>query len=762
DITDNSATVTYVSKFNFHSDVDTFQYVASDGLADSAPGTVSIQVARNFRPPEALDQVVTTAEDQSILITLAADDPDGVAGVDFNGLDRLSYRIVEPPAHGELTLESADDATAVYRYQPESDYFGADPFTFIANDGRDDSEPATVSLTVTAVDDPPQLTRLTAPPRIGAGFPTLIHGQFRDDGADDHSVTVNWGDGSPVEVEGDFIEDEEKARLEGIKLVKPLAGNGRGRAIGQHIYTRTGDQTVQFCIRDDQSRESCMEQTVSPQRLVNLGLQVAEPDEPVIAAGQPLSVEVRISNLEPKGVAGLIAETVTLRGRVSGAPVTFTGSSSGTCEGNDNGVFTCSFGALGVGEQRSVTLTFATDAQLDAEADAMLTFQARTETPAINKVTETFIMRRISVGANSGKASAQSSAPDRRLFNGADNEEPTAESIHFAAARLLTFPELPETLRVILGESATVIRDAQQSADGQVMVFATEAALLPEDGNGVSDIYRFDIVSHRLQRLSVGQYGQSADAPSHSPRMDGTGQRVVFLSAASNLTSGIPGAAEQLYLYDERRGDLIRLSETAHGHPADAAITYPLIDAAGEQVVYRSAARNLGHGPGLYLHDLLTDQLAPIAFDEWGRLDGAGADVPAADADLSLIAYQRPTADGLGGESTQVYLYDRARQMTERASPSLFAANGLPVSGCCASVSGDGRYLAYREATVAGEPALARPEPHPGARVRSPSGRASAGVPQREPRIVVDRSAARSATRARPASRAESIGDRMR
>jgi Tol biopolymer transport system component len=200
----------------------------------------------------------------------------------------------------------------------------------------------------------------------------------------------------------------------------------------------------------------------------------------------------------------------------------------------------------------------------------------------------------------------------------------------------------------------------------------------------------------------VGRYGQSADAASHSPRLDGTGQRVVFLSAASNLTPGIPGGAEQLYLYDASLGTLTRLSETAGGQPADATIAHPLIDAAGEQVVYRSAARNLGEGPGLYLYDLLSNPLEPIAFDEWGRLDGAGADVPAADADLTLIAYQRPTADGLGGESNQIYLYDREGSVTVRVSQSV-DAYGQPVSGCCASVSGDSRYLAYREATVAGE-----------------------------------------------------------
>lgn len=62
DITADSATVTYVSNFDFHSATDSFQFIASDGLADSNVGTVLIDVARNFRPPVGIAQSVITDE----------------------------------------------------------------------------------------------------------------------------------------------------------------------------------------------------------------------------------------------------------------------------------------------------------------------------------------------------------------------------------------------------------------------------------------------------------------------------------------------------------------------------------------------------------------------------------------------------------------------------------------------------------------------------------------------------------------------------
>ena len=87
--------------------------------------------------PVAQDQSVTTNQDTPVTITLAATDA---------GNDPLTYSIVTPPAHGTLSGTGAN-----HIYTPTAGYSGGDSFTFTANDGLADSNIATVSITVTAV-----------------------------------------------------------------------------------------------------------------------------------------------------------------------------------------------------------------------------------------------------------------------------------------------------------------------------------------------------------------------------------------------------------------------------------------------------------------------------------------------------------------------------------------------------------------------------------------------------------------------------------
>lgn len=91
-------------------------------------------------PPGTSGQSVTTAEDNSTNITLTAVSPGGP----------LTYSIVTPPAHGQLT--GSDENRS---YQPDLNYNGPDSFTFKVNDGSHDSNTSTVSVTVTEVNDPP-------------------------------------------------------------------------------------------------------------------------------------------------------------------------------------------------------------------------------------------------------------------------------------------------------------------------------------------------------------------------------------------------------------------------------------------------------------------------------------------------------------------------------------------------------------------------------------------------------------------------------
>ncbi|MEI6604472.1 MAG: Ig-like domain-containing protein, partial [Verrucomicrobiota bacterium] len=123
---------------------DVFTFKANDGLLDSAAASISLTVKPSNRAPVATAQNPSTAEDTALAITLAATDADG---------DPLTYAIVAQPAHGTLS-GSAPNIT----YTPALNYNGTDSFTFKANDGLLDSAAATVSLTVTPVNDAPVAT----------------------------------------------------------------------------------------------------------------------------------------------------------------------------------------------------------------------------------------------------------------------------------------------------------------------------------------------------------------------------------------------------------------------------------------------------------------------------------------------------------------------------------------------------------------------------------------------------------------------------
>jgi autotransporter-associated beta strand protein len=103
-------------------------------------GAGTVTVSNN--PPVASPQSVSTAEDTQKAITLTGTDADG---------SPLTYSIVSYPAYGTLS-GTAPNVT----YIPAVDYHGADSFTFRVNDGTVNSAVATVSITVTPVNnDPP-------------------------------------------------------------------------------------------------------------------------------------------------------------------------------------------------------------------------------------------------------------------------------------------------------------------------------------------------------------------------------------------------------------------------------------------------------------------------------------------------------------------------------------------------------------------------------------------------------------------------------
>lgn len=130
-----------------YSGVDQFTYQATDGSLVSNVATATINVAAVNDAPIAAANSYSLNEDT----TLAVSAP-GVLGNDSDADgDALSARLVADVAHGALAF----NADGSFEYTPAANFFGADSFTYVANDGVADSTVVTVTLSVAAVNDAP-------------------------------------------------------------------------------------------------------------------------------------------------------------------------------------------------------------------------------------------------------------------------------------------------------------------------------------------------------------------------------------------------------------------------------------------------------------------------------------------------------------------------------------------------------------------------------------------------------------------------------
>ena len=132
----SNGSFTYEPNADF-SGTDSFKYIANDEISDSNTATVSIIVNPVNDAPVADNQTVTTPVGTPAEIILTGSDVDG---------DVLTYIINSGPSNGTLSLSgNAPNIT----YTPNASYTGEDSFTFKVNDTKEDSNLATVSITVT-------------------------------------------------------------------------------------------------------------------------------------------------------------------------------------------------------------------------------------------------------------------------------------------------------------------------------------------------------------------------------------------------------------------------------------------------------------------------------------------------------------------------------------------------------------------------------------------------------------------------------------
>jgi large repetitive protein len=142
-VVQGNQTVLYSPAANYHG-ADAFTYRVTDSTADTDTAEVAVTVTPVDDHPAAVDDARTIEEDSTAAIAVTANDTG-------TGDQPLTVTIETAPQHGSATAE----AGASVSYEPTADFAGTDTFRYTVRDADGDVSSATVTMTVTPVNDTP-------------------------------------------------------------------------------------------------------------------------------------------------------------------------------------------------------------------------------------------------------------------------------------------------------------------------------------------------------------------------------------------------------------------------------------------------------------------------------------------------------------------------------------------------------------------------------------------------------------------------------
>ena len=216
---------------------------------------------------------------------------------------------------------------------------------------------------------------------------------------------------------------------------------------------------------------------------------------------------------------------------------------------------------------------------------------------------------------------------------------------------------------------------------------------MTDDGNEWADVFVRDLDAGTTTRASVDTTngdpnGNSGAAGGFSPpAIDADGTRVVFFSDASDLVPMDGNGFSDVFVRDLSAGTTTRVSVDTGGGEAngrsDSGGGRPGITGDGNLVAFSSFASDLvvgdgnGSGSDVFVRDL---QSSTTTLASGATGGGSGASIS---DDGRYVAFQ----------TTQVWVHDRQNNTTAMAS----ALYGRPANGISgnASVSADGRYVVF-------------------------------------------------------------------
>jgi uncharacterized repeat protein (TIGR01451 family) len=257
-----------------------------------------------------------------------------------------------------------------------------------------------------------------------------------------------------------------------------------------------------------------------------------------------------------------------------------------------------------------------------------------------------------------------------------------------------------------IGNDSSVVGDhlgdyGDMTPDGRFVVFASAASnLVPDDTNGVGDVFVRDRRTGVTERVSVGGKGAQGNGDSNffgistAPAISDDGRYVAFKSDASNLVKGDRNELTDVFVRDRAAGTTERIS-------GDGGGDNPGISPDGNFVAFETFDFDGDFAQDIYLRDRATGTIERISVShDGGEIFSPSEDPVVANGPVVAFASSAPNLVPDDGQSNvDVFVRDLSgpSPTTERVSVSSDEAPaGEFDTSRNPAITSDGRFVAFQ------------------------------------------------------------------
>ena len=252
------------------------------------------------------------------------------------------------------------------------------------------------------------------------------------------------------------------------------------------------------------------------------------------------------------------------------------------------------------------------------------------------------------------------------------------------------------------------------SDDGQFVFFSSDSSnLIPNDTNGVADIFIHDQQSGQTSRISVTSSGVQGNNSSDWPAISANGRYVAFRSYASNLIPNDTNGMADIFMHDRQTGQTNRISVASNGTQGNGDSYISTISADGRYVAFGSDASNLVLGDtnnyaDIFVHDIYLGQTSRVSLDSNGMQgNGSSSYLPAISGDGRYVTFVSDASnlvpDDTNG-SNDVFVRDLRNadmDLAERFAPYMYFHQDEPYRPIAVTIP-----LHYSQLTSTATPSL--------------------------------------------------------